>query len=349
MTRTDAAGKFTLGMTGGDVPAGADVPVVIQVGKWQRQITVPNVSACTNTALTDTNLMRLPRTQAEGHIPRIALTTGELDALECLLRKIGIADSEFTPETASGRVNFYAGGNGTSSYDATLNGGAAFTPVHPWWDSLDNLKKYDIVLHSCEGSQGSFDANTPPLSAKSPAARQALLDYANMGGRVSLARLLVRGRTTGLSINRDVPPPRRNSQPVRRDHRPELSDRASTRAMDGQRGRLDDARYRDHSAEREHEDCRRRGRRQHVAAVDLCLHAEPPSVQYVSATTPIPGGQCGRVVFSDLHVSAGAGTGSDVPNRPYPTGCVTTDLSPQEKVLEFMLFDIGSCVVPIVP
>jgi hypothetical protein len=137
-----------------------------------------------DTALTDPTMTRLPRDQSEGHIPKIALTTGQKDAMECLLRKIGIADSEFTPETASGRVNFYAGGGGTSSYAMTLNGGAQFTPAQPWWDSLDNLKKYDIVLHSCEGSFGSYDANNPPMSTKSPAARKALQDFADMGGRV---------------------------------------------------------------------------------------------------------------------------------------------------------------------
>jgi hypothetical protein len=52
---------------------------------------------------------------------------------------------------------------------------------------------------------------------------------------------------------------------------------------------------------------------------------------------------CGRAVYSDLHVGGNPATNDSM--TP-PDGCDDGDLSPQEKALEFMLFDLSACVIP---
>jgi len=53
-TLTDEQGNFSLsqatGGTGYGVPSGKDIPLVIQTGKWRKQITLPMVTACGMTA-----------------------------------------------------------------------------------------------------------------------------------------------------------------------------------------------------------------------------------------------------------------------------------------------------------
>jgi hypothetical protein len=74
------------------------------------------------------------------------------------------------------------------------------------------------------------------------------------------------------------------------------------------------------------------------------IHTDAPlTVQHYTFNTPVGAGedkQCGRVLFSDFHVNSIMGGDLAV----FPMECQDTPLTPQEKVLEFMLFDLSNCV-----
>src|SRR5260370_38652591 len=51
--------------------------------------------------------------------------------------------------------------------------------------------------------------------------------------------------------------------------------------------------------------------------------------------------QCGQAIFSDFHVANQGNTNS----TPFPNEC-TKSFTAQEKILEYMIFDLASCVTP---
>ena len=334
MTKTDTAGNFTL--TG--VPATTDVPLVIQVGKWRRQITIPSVASCTSTGL-GASETRLPKNTSEGDIPRMALSTGGADALECLLRKIGLDDAEITTAGGTGRLHLYGGVGGTNRFDGAL-GGATFSNSTALWADLNSLKNYDVVFLSCEGNQ---NPSTKPVPA-----RQAMKDFTDLGGRVFASHwhniwidsgpmpwpnTITRVDLSDLnSITADID----QVSPKGGDLAEWLLNVGASTTL----GRIAITAAQ-HTV-----------RAVNTSLADRWIYLDntannQPSVQYMSFTTPLEQpleNRCGRVVFSDIHVASGDRSNTSL---AYPSGGCTSnigDMTPQEKVLAFMIFDIGSCI-----
>ena len=80
-----------------------------------------------------------------------------------------------------------------------------------------------------------------------------------------------------------------------------------------------------------------------VAPSQRWLYTQQQPLHY-TFNTPVgaqPNQQCGRVLFSDFHV-----TNSITGGTVFPAECDNKPLSAQEKILEFMLFDLASCIQP---
>jgi len=343
---TDTHGKFVLQ----DVPVGSDIPLVIQVGKWRRQVKIPSVAACVDNALTDPNVTRLPRNQSEGDIPKIAIATGGADSMECLPRRMGLDDSEFSTSAGTGRIHLFAGADhvagqandvATKAFAPELNAGVALPPATDLWSTVDALKAYDIVILSCEG--GTMEAEKPV------AARQALYDYASLGGRLFASHWhrfwFSDGPNPVPSIgtweDREPAPmdPAVGTIDTSFPKGAALADWLVNVNASTTSGQMQIIQPRDN-----------------IQAVDPTLARQwitvqndnypnaPTAIQYLSFGAPLGATEdkvCGRAVFTDLHVSA---TGNDMPGQPFPGGCEARELSSQEKAVSFMLFDLSACI-----
>ncbi|MBK6697488.1 MAG: carboxypeptidase regulatory-like domain-containing protein [Myxococcales bacterium] len=326
---TNTAGEFRLI----NAPAGKDIPLVIQVGKWRRQTVVKNVKPCQENFVGDFEETRLPKKQSEGDMPQIALSTGGFDPLECLLRKIGIDDSEFTSNLGNGRVHVFQGAFGSQAKDAAPD-------ARSLWSHEPTLAKYDMVMLGCEGDVPYADSGD---GAGAPSAK-LLYNYANAGGRIFATHYhyywFEFGPTGPLGSFRDVATwtPSTATTGVGGIYNVDMSFPKGKAFAEWLKGvgaspiagviGLQDV-------------------REDIGAVNAAQGTQRwiyqgNSTKYLSFNTPIDkpaDEQCGRAVLSDVHVSSGDETGTTFPN-----GCKSTVLSAQEQALEFLLFDLSACV-----
>ena len=327
-TLTNEKGEFKLT----NVPVGSDIPVVIQIGKWRKKITVPSVAQCVDTPMAGADT-RLPRSQTEGEMPKIAISSGDADSLECFLRKIGIIDGEFQAPGGAGAVHFFRGSNGgaVGPNGSQLAGNSA--QGTDLWGNAATLKNYDIVVLSCEGSEN-------------PENKQAyynnLLDYMNAGGKVFASHYHYVWFKSGpaplpSTANWNNPPQSQAPYLIDVDFPKgnSFADWLVNVQATPTRGTIGLTAVRDSVGDSAQPPTSRRW-----------IHSDKssPNAKYFSFNTPIGvpvDQQCGRAVFSDVHVSGNGNTNGTFPSWCGPAG---QQMSAQEKALLFLFFDLSSCV-----
>ncbi len=172
-TTTDALGQFVLR---GSIPVEEEFILVVKTGKWRRaqRITLPSSAACAATSL-PLEQTRLPRSMNDGlgaNIPRVAVSTGRVDAMECVFSKLGVSDGEFALPGAGGadvaRIHMY---RADVQGGAQMAGGTASdAELHA---NLDRLFSYDMVVFDCQSTAVEHPASDPNIR-----------EFVNRGGRL---------------------------------------------------------------------------------------------------------------------------------------------------------------------
>lgn len=346
-TETDAYGTFALS----GVPVGPSTPVVFQIGKWRRRVTV-NTQSCAVTKV-PASLSRLPRNQGEGDIPQMALLTGACDELACLLRHIGLDAAEFTGPTGGGRIHVYRGaGPGPDLADGGAGpAGDCSGAGCPLWSTKAALEKYDLVLLGCEC--GEHNETKPDMGP--------MHDWLDEGGRVLATHYQdtwfkngpadFQGVASWEASEAEGPTP----GPFQVDT--SFAAGNSLRNSLGALGALnadgtlplpaadvstslsnvavESARWIDDT-----------GQLGSSSTPNAKLFSFPTPVGGVPP--PADGGPstgspyCGRAVFTDVH----AGGGGVASSSPVPASCADSDTSAEEKALEYVFFNLlGPCYV----
>jgi hypothetical protein len=273
-------------------------------------------------------------------IPAIAISQDNYDPLECLVKKIGVADTEIKAGTGAHRIHLYR-----------LNGMTTATGTPPpsddLWDGTVNIgAQYSALLFGCENTAMSSMGNT---------AKNRLAAFANNGGRVFMTDLPVytmmnpgpwswAGTGYG-SVGVSVPAKGRieTASAAQQLFRDWMAANIPVPFFGAGFVRVDQPYYRIGNVT--------------SSAVEWIrgqTNNNWGTGNYVLSTTfeTPQNGACGRVVYNAMHTSAGRVTGG-VPTssaRKFPTDCnMGPGLTEEEKALEFQFFQLTACSINTPP
>jgi hypothetical protein len=268
----------------------------------------------------------MPQNQGEGDIPKIAVVTGQVDEVECVLHKVGISDTEFTNPTGTGRINLYSG-SGAAGARIDANSPTELTLT----SDLAALKQYDVLMLPCQGSS-NYTKNATQLAN--------FIQYANSGGRVYASHFSYVWMNTNPPFN-GVANWAVNQSPL-----PDGTATIDTTFSDGStlaqwlqligasttQGQIAINQVK-------HDLNGVIAPTQSWLTLNDPAHGNP--VQQFTFNTPVGAtNQCGRILFNEYHVENPASLPT---NKPYPTECLPiTPMTPQEKLLEYSLFNLSN-------
>ncbi len=315
--------------------------LIFQNGRFRRKITVP--VGASKTIVVPPAQSRLPRRNKEfsdlDAIPRIAVATGDYDKMECVLRKLGLPD---------GTYDLYDG----AKYLKTSPAKPAFSTLAT---SLSQMKKYNIIFINCTN-------NAHESLLKQAAVRDNLEQYVRAGGRLyvtdwsydwieavsSFAKFI--DFEPGPSSTAPEP---QNAAAIGRGWLKVKADIKDSRM--GQWLSLFNGAIQNGQSLIEHflpywvmmyavgADVKT-----WVDGVVLSDDYKTVANQRRPLTVTFNFQSCGKILFSSYHTEGREDEWVlSLPNpKPFPNYCEST-FSPQDRILEYLIFDIANCLGPI--
>jgi len=329
-TTSAANGRFTLS---GVCPGRR--PLVLQNGRFRRLVYV-DVPAGGRVELTAAQT-RLPRRSQEFElvdaVPKIAAAAGDYDKMECVLRKIGLEDNA---------IDLYE--------NAELNKSPAqLTPFSTLVNDLARMKTYNIIFINC--TQPVFEGEL-----KKPTVRQNIAEYIQAGGRFYVTDWSYAWieQVEALSPSVDFEPGPSGAAPEAPD--------AAKIGGDGLRvtATLKDPQLVEWLGQFPGATQNGQSLIEHFVGDWVMMSSASKDVKVwvegqvksgdgaVSGVRPLTVTfnfkNCGKVLFTSYHTEGREG---ELFPLPFPGYCGTGAPSPQDRILEYLIFDIASCVKPL--